>query len=158
MWKPALLAAASALICSAPVVAASCGSEIALFEQQYKLTASLPQGESRSGAAEAPATSESRGVSPSDQLAPSGGVMAPPQGGRSAVIEPPPTGPSSTPTPPTVPPHTAQGPSSGSAELSAAKRAQMQAHLNAAREAHARGDDKQCFERLSAARAIPEPG
>jgi hypothetical protein len=158
MWKPALLAAAAAVMGSAPAVAASCSSEIELFEQQYKLTASLPQGEPRSGSAEAPATSESRGVSPSDQMAPSGGVMAPPEGGRSAVIEPPQTGPSSTPTPPAVPPHTAQGPSSGSAELSAAKREQMQAHLNAAREAEDRGDEKQCFERLGAARAIPEPG
>ena len=84
--------------------------------------------------------------------------VAPPEGGRTAVIEPPATGPTSTPSPPAVPPHTAEGPSAGSAELGAAKRAQMQAHLNAARAADARGDEKQCFERLGAARAIPEPG
>jgi hypothetical protein len=158
MWKPALLSAALALGCSASALAASCGSEIELFERQYNLTAALSQGASRSGSAEAPATSESRGVSPEDKLGTSGGVIAPPEGGRTAVIEPPKTGPGSTPAPPAVPPHTATGPSQGSAEISAAKRAQMQAHLNAAREADARGDEKQCFERLGAARAIPEPG
>jgi hypothetical protein len=158
MRKTALLAATFVCACAAPALAASCGSEIELFEQQYDLTAALPQSEPPAGAAEPPATVESRGVSPSDKLAPSGGVLAPPEGGRTAVIEPPSTGPTSTPSPPAVPPHTAEGPSAGSAELSAAKRAQMQAHLNAARAADARGDEKQCFERLGAARAIPEPG
>jgi hypothetical protein len=158
MWKPALLAATFVCAGAGAALAASCSSEIELFERQYNLTASLPQSEPPSGTAEPPATTESRGVSPSDRLAPSDGVLAPPEGGRTAVIEPPATGPTSTPSPPAVPPHTAEGPSAGSAELGAAKRAQMQAHLNAARAADARGDEKQCFERLGAARAIPEPG
>jgi hypothetical protein len=158
MWKPVLLAGAVALSWPAAALAGSCSSEIKLLEQQYNLTASLPQGEPRSGAAEPPATAESRGVSPSDKLGSSGGVLAPPEGGRTTVIEPPRMGPGSTPAPPSVPPHAAQGPSAGTTELGAAKRVQMQAHLDAAREADARGDEKQCFERLGAARAIPEPG
>lgn len=157
MWKPALLALLACGI-AAPAVAASCSAEIALFERQYNLAGALPRADSPAGAAEAPATTGSRGVSSTDKLAPSGGVLAPPEGGRTAVIEPPKTGPSSTPTPPAVPPHAAEGPSKGSAELSAAKRTQMQTHLSAAREADARGDEKACFERLGAARAIPEPG
>jgi hypothetical protein len=152
-----MLAAVAAVGCSAPALATSCGTEIEALEQQYALSAALPKA--GSGSAEAPATSESRGTSPSDKLAPSGGVLAPPQeGARSAVIEPPSTGSSAMPALPTVPPHTAAGPSSGSTDLSAAKRAQMQAHLNAAREADGRGDEKQCFERLGAARKIPGSG
>jgi hypothetical protein len=57
-------------------------------------------------------------------------------------------------TPPAVPPHTAEGPSGATGgELSAAKRAQVQTHLNAAREAEGRGDEKTCFERLGEARS-----
>lgn len=153
MWKTALVAAVFASTCVVPALATSCAAEIEELETRYRLTAALPKGEAPAGAAETPATSESRGTSASDKLAPSGGVLAPPEGGRTAVIEPPKAG--ATPTPSAVPPHAAQGPSPGSAGLNAAKRTQMQAHLNAAREAAARGDEKQCFERLGAAREIP---
>jgi hypothetical protein len=49
-------------------------------------------------------------------------------------------------------------PATGSAELSAAKRNEMQGLLDAARAANAQGEEAKCFERLSEARAIPEPG
>jgi hypothetical protein len=70
-------------------------------------------------------------------------------------------------------PHAAQGPgsapreaASGSAQprsgsgvpLSATKRARMEAFLNAARAADQQRKTAECFERLSEARAIPEPG
>jgi hypothetical protein len=139
-------------------MAASCEAEIAALEQQYKLSATLPRTEAPAGSAGAPATAESRGISPGDQLKQSGGVLAPPEGGRTAVIPPPSTGPGSTVAPPAVPPHTAEGPTpSDAAELSAAKRAQVQTHLNAAREAEGRGDEKACFERLGEARAAAQP-
>jgi hypothetical protein len=153
MWKAALVAAALTSAGIVPALAASCAAEIELLETRYKLTATLPQGETRAGSAEAPATAESRGAAPGDKMTSSGGVLAPPEGGRTAVIDPPRSG--ATPSPSTVPPHAAEGPSQTTAELSAAKRTQMQAHLNAAREADARGDEKQCFERLGAAREIP---
>ena len=153
MWKPVLLALAVASV-AGPSLAASCGSEIESFERQHNLSAALPRAEALSGGADTPATAESRGLSPDDSLDRSGGVLAPPQGGRTAVIAPPPTGPGSTPTAPAVPPHTAKGPSaSAGPELSASSRAQVQAHLNAAREADGRGDEKACFERLGEARA-----
>jgi hypothetical protein len=61
-------------------------------------------------------------------------------------------------TPSAVPPHTAEGPSgSTGGELSAAKRTQVQTHLNAAREAEGRGDEKACFERLGEARDAARP-
>jgi hypothetical protein len=147
MWKPALLVLAASSF-AVPALAASCGTEIEVLERQYKLSAALPKG-----GGDTPATTESRGMAPDDKLARSGGVLAPPEGGRTAVIPPPSTGPGSTVTPPAVPPHTAEGPSgSTGAELGAANRAQVQAHLNAAREAEGRGDEKACFERLGEAR------
>lgn len=157
MWKATLLAVAACAL-AGPVLAAGCSAEIELLERQYNLAGALPKAGPQSGSADTPATAESRGVSPGDKLAPSGGVIAPPEEGRTAVIKPPETGPGSTMTPPAVPPHTAEGPATGSAELSAAKRTQMQAHLDAAREAESRGDEKACFERLGEARAIAEPG
>jgi hypothetical protein len=158
MWKRGLLALALASF-GGTALAASCGAEIEAFERQYRLTAALPKIEAPAGSPDTPATMESRGVSPGDKLAPSGGVLAPPEGGRTAVIEPPATGPGSTPTPPAVPPHTAAGPNEATGvELGAAKRAQIQAHLNAAREADGRGDEKACFERLGQARTAARPG
>lgn len=157
MWKAALIAVATASL-AGQALAAGCEAEIAKLEQQYKLSSALPKAEAPAGSAEAPATAESRGVAPDDKMTQSGGVLAPPEGGRTAVIKPPSTGPGSTMTPPAVPPHTAQGPApADTAELSAAKRAQMQTALNAAREAAGRGDEKACFERLGEARAAARP-
>ena len=42
--------------------------------------------------------------------------------------------------------------------LPAGKRRQMQVLLNGARVAHQQGKEAECFQRLSDARAIPEPG
>jgi hypothetical protein len=156
MWKAALIALAASGL-AGQALAAGCEAEIAALEQQFKLSSALPKTEAPSGSADTPATTESRGISPDDKLSQSGGVLAPPEGGRSAVIEPPPTGPGSTVTPPTVPPHTAQGPTPSPTELSAAKRTQMQTALNGAREAAGRGDEKACFERLGEARAAARP-
>jgi hypothetical protein len=156
MWKAAFVLAMASF--AAPAVAASCGGEIQALEERYNLSAALPRADAPSGAAETPATTESRGIAPDDRMKQSGGVLAPPEGGRTAVIEPPPTGPGSTPTAPAVPPHTAEGPSgSTGTALNAAKRSQVQAHLNAAREAEGRGDEKTCFERLGEARAAAQP-
>jgi hypothetical protein len=157
MWKSALIVLAAFAI-SGQAVAASCGAEIAASERQFHLSSALPKADAPAGAPDTPATTESRGVGPDDKMAQSGGVLAPPEGGRTAVIQPPPTGPNSTMTPPAMPPHTAEGPSgSTGSELSAAKRSQVQAHLNAAREADGRGDEKACFERLGQARSAAAP-
>ena len=157
MWKSALIALAVSGL-AGQALAAGCEAEIAALEKQYKLSSALPKAEAPAGAPEAPATTESRGVSLDDKLTQSGGVLAPPEGGRTAVIPPPSTGPGSAMTPPTVPPHTAAGPApSDTTELSAAKRTQVQTALNAAREAEGRGDERACFERLGEARAAARP-
>jgi hypothetical protein len=139
--------------------AASCREEVALFAQQYNLAADLPRAEPPAGAAEAPATQESRGVPPSDSLSRSGGVVAPPEGsGRTVVIEPPAAGTAPMPTTPALRPHTSQQPSTRPSELSAAKRTQMESLVQAARAAEAQGKEAECFERLVQARALAEPG
>jgi hypothetical protein len=157
MWKAALVALTASGL-AGQALAAGCEAEIAAMEQQFKLSSALPKAEAPAGSADTPATTESRGISPDDKLSQSGGVLAPPEGGRTAVIQPPPTGPGSTVTPPAVPPHTAEGRTpSDATELSAAKRTQVQTALNAAREAEGRGDEKACFERLGEARAAARP-
>jgi hypothetical protein len=157
MWKAALITAVTAGL-AGQALAAGCEAEIAAMEQQYKLSSALPKAEAPAGSTDTPATAESRGISPGDKLTQSGGVLAPPEGGRTAVINPPSTGPGSSMTPPAVPPHTAEGPApADAAELSATKRAQVQTALNAAREAEGRGDEKACFERLGEARAAARP-
>jgi hypothetical protein len=153
MVKAALFALAAAGF-AGQALAASCGAEIAALERQFNLSATLPRAGAPPAAPDTPATAESRGIAPDDKMAQSGGVLAPPDGSRTAVIPPPPTGPGSTMSPPAMPPHTAQGPSgSTGSELSAAQRTQIQTHLNAAREADGRGDEKACFERLGQARS-----
>ena len=158
MWRTLLFAVAFTLVVVPCARAASCDEEIELFAKQYDLLAELPRAEPPAGspAPEPPATMESRGVPP-EALSRSGGVVEPPEQGRTVTIEPPPTG-DLMPTTPEVKPHTAERPSQGAAELGAAKRMQMQSLLNAARAAERQGREAECFERLGEARAIPEPG
>jgi hypothetical protein len=159
MWRimPASVAIMIGLVSAA--AAASCREELALFAQQYNLAADLPRAEPPAGAAEAPATQESRGASPSDILSRSGGVVAPPEGsGRTVVIEPPAAGTAPMPTTPALRPHTSQQPSTRPSELSAAKRTQIESLVQAARAAEAQGKEAECFERLVQARALAEPG
>ena len=158
MWKELSLAIVAGVGLSSAAMAASCREELARFAQQYNLAADLPRAEPPAGATERPATQESRGIPPSDTLARSGGVVAPPEGGRSLEIEPPSTGPSSTPTLSQVRPHTSAQPSTSATELSGAKRAQMEALVQSARGAEAQGDEAECFRRLGEARAIPQSG
>jgi hypothetical protein len=158
MVKAALIALLASGL-AGQALAASCGAEIGALEKQFNLPSALPNTGAPPASPDTPATAESRGTAPDDKIARSGGVLAPPEGGRTAVIQPPATGPGSTVAPPAMPPHTAEGPSgSTGAELSAAKRTQVQAHLNAAREADGRGDEKACFERLGQARSAAGAG
>ena len=140
-----------------PLQAASCAAEIDLLAKQYDLQTELPRAKPPAGTTpEAPATTESRGVPP-EALSQSGGVIEPPEQGRTVTIEPPRTG-DTMPTAPPVPPQTAERPSQNPTALSAAKRMQMQSLLDAARAADRQGREAECFERLGEARAVPEPG
>jgi hypothetical protein len=158
MWKR-IIAAGVLMVAAAPCPpqAATCAAEIDLLARQYNLPTKLPRAEPPAGTApEAPATTESRGVPP-EALSQSGGVIEPPEQGRTVTIEPPRTG-DTMPTAPPVPPQTAERPSQSPTELSAAKRMRMQSLLDAARAADREGREAECFERLGEARAVPEPG
>jgi hypothetical protein len=153
--RAAVLVAAVAVLGASAADAADCAAEIELLRQQYAL--SPPQAGSRSGAVEAPATTESRGIPP-EALSRSGGEIAPPESGGARVIEPPRAEGDPMPTRPPLPPQTHDAPVTGATELSAAKRMQMQALFDAARAAQAQGREAECFERLGDARALAEPG
>ena len=144
----------AALAMAPQAEARTCSEGIAALARQYALSTELPQAEPPSGTAERPATEESRGMPP-ESLSRSGGVIAPPQEGSGRVITPPRTGGDAMPTAPPVPPQTSQAPSTGSTEISAAKRAQMQSLLESARAAESRGDEAGCLDRLEKARAVP---
>jgi hypothetical protein len=133
--------------------AQNCSDEIGLFAQQYGLSADLPQTQPNQAP---PNSSGSRDISP-DDLSRSGGVVAPSSNPHARIIEP------NQDVDPKMSKSEAHpvGPQGGPADRShlvAAKRAQMQGLLDAARAAGKRGDEKECLERLALARTIPEPG
>jgi hypothetical protein len=152
---------AFALCCAvaAPALAQSCGQEADRLAQQYALNAD----EARSGSTGAPATpsappatTESQGVTTTDKLARSGGVISPPDVGTSMAIQPPKANPDNMPTAPQVEPSPpAAAGAADSKGLSAADRTRMESLLMAARAAERQGKAEQCLERLREAEAVP---
>lgn len=86
-----------------------------------------------------------------EQMNRSGGVLTPPPVGDRATLEPPATAGSSMPTAPPL------SPDAGSSEaLSAARQAQMDSLLTAARQAAASGDENRCLESLAQAARLAD--
>lgn len=143
------VALAAALLATCPLAAwADCAADADRMAERYGLSAQLPQS---GQPGEAPATTESRGISP-EAMSRSGGVIAPSEEGRGRVIAPPaadqgmPTAPEVRPSP------------SDETQRRAAKAAQMQSLVTAARAAAQRGNEAECARRLEEARAFGEPG
>lgn len=156
MWKLSATVAALAMAATA-AHAASCSDEVEQFAAQHNLQAELPRAEAPAGTtAERPATTESRGVPPA-ALSRSGGVIAPPNQGRTVTIEPPRTN-DAMPTAPELRPHTAERPSQDQAATEAATRTQVQSLVVSARAAAREGNEAACRERLEQARAIGKTG
>ena len=147
----ALVAVLAVTVAAGDAKAQRCADEIALLAQQYALTTDLPKPPADLGS-----SSGSMGVAPED-LARSGGVIAPPEGARGRVFDPPRQDDPMVTTP-EVRPQTQNGRTEGSRGLDAAKRAQMQSLLDAAREADRNGNEAECLARVARARAIPAPG
>ncbi|NUB29525.1 hypothetical protein [Azospirillum brasilense] len=157
-----LLLAAGLVLCGAgPALAqGSCAALVDRFAAENNLSASpppvaTPPGSSGSTAGEGALPSGSSGTTP-DQLARSGGVVAPPASGDQAVIEPPRTG-APMPTAPAVRPDAA--PNSGSSMESgsmgqAARNAQIESLVTAARSAAKDGNEQLCMESLDKARGL----
>ncbi|KAA0676769.1 hypothetical protein DS843_25845 [Roseomonas genomospecies 6] len=154
------------MLCGAgPALAqGSCAALVDRFAADHNLSASpppvaAPPGSSGSTAADGALPSgrsgQGSGATP-DQLARSGGVVAPPASGDQAVIEPPRTG-APMPTAPAVRPDAA--PNSGSSMESgsmgqAARNAQIESLVTAARSAAKDGNEQLCMESLDKARNL----
>jgi len=155
---------------SGPASAQSCGEQArqmaaALGGDADPPVAAAPQagtGLGGSGSTLSPVPGDG-GATSSSRLARSGGVIQPPDEGRTPVIQPPRTGDDMTVTP-ALPPQTGDGSGrsagrsqpgrqSDDTEAAAARRAQVQSLLTAAREASDRGNENECLERLAEARA-----
>jgi hypothetical protein len=149
--------------------AESCQDQLERFARQYDLSTTAPQARLRAGdpvtPPAPPMTAESRGLSTTDRLKESGGVIQPPDAGTARVLQPPQTGDRMA-TAPDVKPHSGSGQSAGSsgeeakpdaAKLGAADRSKLESLLMAGREASERGQEQACMERLEEARGIVEP-
>ncbi|PWC41423.1 hypothetical protein [Azospirillum sp. TSO22-1] len=161
--RNALMGAAVAALLAPPALAQqTCRDMADRFAAAENLSATSPPtatppapGDPRPGTA---GTSDggSSGLSMSDKLGQSGGVLKPPAIGDQAVIDPPQTG--NMPTAPRVAPAPGAGSSAGSPTGAspdrAAQRAQMEALVTAARAAAERGDERQCMDSLSKAQAL----
>ncbi len=157
MRSTLLLAALATLVAAPDLAAADCAAEVDRLAGRYQVAADLPRAAPPRPDApgEVPATTESRGIPP-EAMQESGGVIAPPNEGRTPVIEPPTTTGSPMPTTPNVPPQTAERPVTKSGELNAAKRTQLQSLLTAAKAAASQQREAECFKQLGEARALTE--
>lgn len=158
-----LVAATAPLWFAVSAAAETCQEQIERFARQYDLATTAPQAQRNEGEPVTrpapPMTAESRGLSASDKLKESGGVIQPPDTGTTRVMPPPPTGDRMA-TAPDVKPQTSTGEGQGagsSQTLVAADRMKLEALVMAGREAAERGQDQECMARLGEARAIAEP-
>ncbi len=162
----ALFAAGVSLAAAAPAAAQGCAVLVDRFAAEHSLSntppptaAPAPPGMSGSTAGTPSAENGSAaGTASSDRLAQSGGVVAPPAVGDTAVIEPPAIGSNAMPTAPAVRPDAGPGAGAvtGNSVGQAAKDAQLEALVTAARTAADRGDEAQCMESLSQARRLSQ--
>lgn len=165
-----LLALATLLgLASQPAAAQSCGPLVERFAADHSLsttpppTASptVPGGSGATAGGTVPDGTAGGSVSP-ERLARSGGVIAPPpSSGDRAVIDPPAAGASNMPTAPALRPDAVPGsPPGGSGAAGggsmgqAARNAQMESLVTAARQAARNGDETRCLESLEDARRL----
>lgn len=169
-WVTAALVAAGVFVSvsvsgAAPASAQSCADLVERFAADHSLSASPPPTAVPSTPGSAGSTtsdSSVNGAASSERLAQSGGVVAPPAVGDTAVIEPPRAGSSNMPTAPAVRPDAgpgtsgSMGGSTGDAMAPAARNAQMESLVTAARSAAKNGDEARCMESLSQARRLSQ--
>lgn len=164
------LVVAGLTLCGAGAASAqSCADMVERFAADHSLSATPPptaapstpgtSGSTSGGEARTDGGSGSGGgTASSERLAQSGGVVAPPAVGDTAVIEPPRAGSGNMPTAPAVRPDSGPGNSgsTGGAMGQAAQNAQLEALVTAARSAAKRGDEAQCMESLTQARRLSQ--
>lgn len=94
----------------------------------------------------------------SEQLARSGGVVAPPSTGDGGVIAPPPEAGAAMPTAPAVRPAPGNNAADDTGMTDAARRAQIASLVMAARAAADEGDEARCLSTLQQVRALTPRG
>ena len=159
--RAALVAAPLTFLMASAAAAESCEDQLERFARQYDLSTTAPQARLREGdpvtPPSPPMTAESRGLSTTDRLKDSGGVIEPPDTGAARVMPPPQTGDRMA-TAPDVKPQAGSGQAAGSSNgLGAADRSKLESLLMAGREAAERGQEDTCMQRLDEARKIMEP-
>jgi hypothetical protein len=145
MLLPAFCVVTLLLITGARADVTSCRDELQRMAQTYHLSisptgpsAAAPSQPSQGATAEAPATTESRGMAAgSDSLASSGGTLPP---STSSVVP------------------EARGGASETPQLGAADRAKAEGLLSEAQTADGQGKGDQCLQSLRDARAIMQKG
>ncbi|CAO3413815.1 hypothetical protein [Azospirillum doebereinerae] len=162
----AALAAGVFMLAALPAAAQqTCGAMVEQFAADQSLSSQPPPTAvpAPPGSAGSTATSEAPGgggAASSERLAQSGGLITPPAVGDRAVIDPPRAGASNMPTAPAVRPDTRTDtpPSAGSGTSDsmgqAARNAQLESLVTAARAAAKDGDEARCLEGLSEARRL----
>lgn len=157
----ALIALTATLGFASAAAAENCKEQVERFARQYDLAMTAPQAKLREGdpvtPPSPPMTQESRGLSASDKLKESGGVVQPPDTGAARVLPPPQTGDRMA-TAPDVQPQTEPGQTAGESRvLSGADRQKLEALVMGGLEAAENGQEQDCFARLGQAKAIAEP-
>jgi hypothetical protein len=135
------------LAIASPAEAQDCLAEVDRLAAQYGVSTDQP--EAQAGENE-PELAPDPGDTATEDLAESGGVIEPPEQGKTVIIEPPDIGDPMA-TAPGVEPDTKGG---AEPALSAAERTQIQALLTEARAAGEKGDTEGCRARLREARNI----
>ena len=150
----AVMLAVLATLAAPGLAHANCAADVERLAERVGVSTDLPQGSTPPGRTGSAAPEARGGVAP-DALARSGGVIAPPpEQGRGRVIEPPAAAAPSMPTAPQIRP----APQEGEISSNAAKAAQVESLLTAARTAAERGDETECSRRVEEARALGDPG
>ena len=160
--RAAIIALPLTVMVASAAAAEDCRDQLERFARQYDLSTTAPQARLREGdpvtRPAPPMTTESRGMSTTDKLKDSGGVIEPPDTGAARVLPPPPTGDRMA-TAPDVKPQSGSGEAAGSSSdgVGAADRSKLEALLMAGREAAEKGQEQACMERLDEARGLIEP-
>jgi hypothetical protein len=152
MLKPLAFSLALALA-SGSALAATCTEAVERFAREHEVARAGGDGDRSSMPATPPVTMETRGMAASDKLAETGGVLQPPDVGRTPVLEPPPTA-NTMPTAPRIEPGPAPEVPPSKVELDAATRVQVDSLLTAARQADKAGDSHRCYDRLGEAQKL----
>lgn len=165
--RGAALAAGLAMLAALPAAAQqTCGAMVEQFAADHSLSTeppptAAPAAPGSAGSSARGDESTGSGAASSERLAQSGGLITPPSVGDRAVIDPPGAGASNMPTAPAVRPDagpdgTPGGGSGGAGDTMgrAARNAQLESLITAARAAAKDGDETRCMGSLTEAQRL----